>query len=1495
MNSTAVRIENLSEQKRALLSNLLKNRIKTNTLAIPKRSKEEGSPLSFAQERMWFLAQLDPENPNYNVAGAIRISGKLNVPILEQCVNEVVRRHEVLRTTFRVANGQTEQVLLSNSRVPLSLLDLSALPSPDKDKEQDRLIMAELQKPFALGGAEPLLRMTLLLKDEQEFVLLLSMHHIVSDEWSLRLLVGEIGQLYQAFMRGGQSPLPELAIQYADYASWQRSNAQGETRDKQLGYWLGLLSGAPQVLALPTNFQRPLVQTNRGANYSLVLPQALSEGIMRFGRSLEMTPFMTLMAAFSLLLHRYTSMDDLCIGYPATNRNKPELEKLIGFFVNTLVMRSQLNGNPRLEDFLSQVRSRLLDAQKYQDFPFEQLVEELNPERNLGLHPVFQVMFSYQNSPLDLPEISGLNVQLMGEESVTAKFDLTLLIAKTADSMTLTFEYSTELFEEQAIARMAGHFETLLAGMVSQPGCRVSELPLLTQVERKQALLDWNATAADYPAGQTLHDLFEAQVNKTPGATAVAFSGRMLSYTELNARANQLAHCLRSKGVGAGVLVGLCVGRSMEMTVGMLGIMKAGGAYVPIDPNYPEQRIAYMLDDARITVLLTQQALEETLPHSAKHTICLDSDWTDVAEYPADNPVLANHPLDPAYIIYTSGSTGQPKGVMVSHRNAVHSTTARFKSYREPVRAYLLLSSFAFDSSVAGLFWTLGQGGCLCLPNDDDAKDPAALADIVANRRVSHLLALPSFYALLLKQPLTKLQTLKTAIVAGETCATEVVRQHYEALPDVPLYNEYGPTEGSVWSSVYLADLDDLDRPLAIGRPINNVRLYILDRNDNPVPVGVSGELHIGGAGVARGYWRRPELTAEKFIPDPFHADGGRLYRTGDLARYRRDGNIEFLGRIDQQVKIRGFRIELGEVEARLLEQSCVAEAAVLVRKNRAGNKQLVAYVVGSATLTAEALTENLKASLPDYMVPSALVFLERMPLSANGKIDRKLLPEPDGDNAASKSYTAPETATETALAAIWRDLLGIGRIGRHDDFFGLGGHSLLASQLPLSVQQQFGIQLPLKRFFELPTLAGQARLIDTGESGEAAVNLEAEAALDAGIVPLPSAPIDMAAAQALFLTGATGFLGVFLLAELLERTRADIYCLVRAADEQQALARLQGQTGYYGLQDGIDWSRVIAVCGDLSEPRLGLSAMRYEEIAGRVEAIYHNGALVNFIQPYQALKAANVSGTEAVLRIACHRKAKAIHYVSTLSVFGDASRHPQGHRESDEPESSANLGNGYAESKWVAEKLIGLAGDRGFQTTVYRPATVSGDSRSGSWNTEDFLCRLIKACLQMGCAPVERVCMDIAPVDYISRAIVALSLQPDSVGACFHLNHPVPPYSDELVDGFSRAGYRLARIPYRDWSDKVLEAGKTGRQDFALLPFLSMFSEQGRDEDQSELAEEPIVRYDCGVTRAVLSKLGIDCALLDSGLLARYQEYFLRSGFILEPEHYNGELMSTK
>jgi myxalamid-type nonribosomal peptide synthetase MxaA len=1427
-------------------------------------------PLAPLQEGILFHHLLETQGDPYITRSIIVFDNSTRLDAFLEALQTVIDRHDILRSSMRW-NGLPQPVQVVHRHAVLPVEELAPV-AKDRIKEcllertDPRQLRMNLQQAPLLAGY--------VIKDSESEECWFAMlnHHMVDDNYTLQLILSEI----QLLLSGRAGLLPTVQP-YRNFIAQMRSVPQ----EKHESYFRRQLGDIDEPTA---PFGLLNVQGDGGQVGEAVLPLAagLAQRIRNSARQHSVTPASLFHLAWALVMGQCSGRDDVVFGTVLSGRlqgGSSGADKAVGMFINTLPIRVSLRARTvremvgsthrNLNELLMHEQASLALAQRCSAVP--------------ASVPLFTALLNYRHSTIAAaPDQSALleweGMRVLSSEERT-NYPLTLSVDDLGQGFGLTVQCAGGIDPARIAVYLCTAMEGLVTALEQNPQRQVGSIGIMPEAERRQVLFDFNATVADDSDEQSLHALFEAQVKKMPDADAVAFAGQTLSYVELNAKANQLAHYLRSKGVAPDVPVGLCVERSLEMAVGMLGILKAGGAYVPLDPHYPEERLAYMLHDARIAVLLTQQRLEAVLPHSAKETIYLDSDWPGIAQCPADNPAPCNHPLDLAYIIYTSGSTGQPKGVMVSHRNAVHSTAARFAHYQEPVSAYLLLSSFAFDSSVAGLFWTLGQGGCLCLPSDDAAKDPAALAGIIATRRVSHLLALPSFYALLLKQAGAELQSLKTAIVAGEVCSTEVVRQHYVALPDVPLYNEYGPTEGSVWSSVYLADRD---RPLSIGRPIGNVRLYILDRNGNPVPVGVQGELYIGGAGVVRGYWQRPELTAEKFIPDPFRTGGGRLYKTGDLARYRPDGNIEFLGRIDDQVKIRGFRIELGEIEARLAAHSDVDEAVVLVKDNQ----QLIAYVAGNASggLTAEVLRENLKASLPDYMVPGAFVFLQRIPLTANGKIDRKaLLLAGANDEGAKAKADSPVSEMEAKLAEVWAGLLGVEHVGRDDDFFDLGGHSLLAIELVFAIQKNLGAEIALADLFENPTLAGQVRLIDGGRENDDLLDLEAEAKLDPGIMPTASVVIEVADAQAVLLTGATGFLGTFLLAELLEQTDAKIYCLIRATDEREALARLQRQAGNYGLQQGIDWSRVVAVCGDLAEPRLGLSELRYEEMAGQVDVIYHNGAQVNFIQPYKALKAANVLATEEVLRLACCGKNKAIHYVSTLSVFGDVSANPQGYQEKDEPKSGANLANGYAQSKWVAEKLVSLAGDRGFQVTVYRPATVAGDSRSGIWNTEDFLCRLIKGCIQMGYAPAERVRMDMAPVDYMSRAIVSLSLLPGSIGGCFHLNHPSPPYSDQLIGGFSRSGYRLECIPYRDWVKKIVEAGEANRKDFALLPLLPMFSGQSQDE----LLEEDAIRYDCSETQGVLSMLGIECALLDGELLARYQAYFKRSGFVLEPEHY--------
>ncbi|MDO9107146.1 MAG: amino acid adenylation domain-containing protein [Methylovulum sp.] len=1445
-------------------------------------------PLSYAQQRLWFLDQWELNSASYTIPIALRLKGQVNLPALTQSLDEIIRRHESLRTVFTNVNGQARQTVLSKLALFLNQADLTGLSEPIRQTIAQDLCRQEPLKPFALATG-PLVRVVLLcLNDDpigQDYALLVSLHHIVSDGWSSAILTREFAALYQAFSIGRPSPLPELGIQYADFAHWQRQWLSGAILHRQLDYWQQQLDGVPELLDLPSDYPRPPIMACRGANYTFTIPPDVSDSCQSLGRQQNVTLFMILLAVFKVLLFRYSHQQDICVGTPVANRNKRQLEELIGFFVNALALRSHLSGTLPFSALLAQVRNTVLDAQTHQDLPFEQIVEALKIERNKSFNPIFQVWFSLQIGTGEALAIPGLSIgNLEGENSV-AKFDLALhLQTQASGAITGVFEYNTDLFKPATIVRWAGHYLSLLQGIVTQPQAYLGELPLLTAAERHYLLVTCNDTYTEIDTDRCLHSLFEEQVAKTPDAPALACGGQTLSYAELNAKANQLAHFLRGKGVMADSQVGLCAGRSVEMVIGLLGILKAGGAYVPMDPDYPDERLRYMMDDTQAKVLLTQTALLKQLPCSAE-TVSLDN--PELSLHSPHNPLSHNDPQNLAYIIYTSGSTGQPKGVMVTHRNAVHSTLARFTAYPTTVQAYLLLSSFAFDSSVAGIFWTLSQGGCLCLPSQDAAKDPSLLGALISERQVSHLLALPSFYALLLKQIPTQLQTLKTAIVAGEACATDVVKQHYAVLPDAALYNEYGPTEATVWSSVYRANHEDTQRPLSIGRPIDNVLIYLLDSQYSPVPIGAQGELFIGGAGLTRGYLHHPELTAEKFIPDPFNGSGKRLYKTGDLARLRPDGNIEFLGRVDQQVKLRGFRIELGEIETQLLAHPGVAETAVLVREDQPSNPQLIAYIASNpdALLDAVTLRQHLKHRLPDYMLPAAFIFLEHLPLSANGKLDRKNLPAPDAETALKTSDCTASTATETKLAELWAALLNIPQADKQANFFDLGGHSLLAIELLFTIQQTFNTELTLVDLFEHPTLAEQAQLLDgdgaTEPQQQRLSELEADAELDPGIQPLEPTATPAAGATAVLLTGATGFLGAFILAELLKQTQGIVYCLVRATTEQEAEERLRQQLIRYELPEVCDFQRIIPVCGDLSSPRLGLNQLRYQEIATNVGAIYHNGALVNFIQPYRALKAANVLGTQEVLRLACTEKAKIIHYVSTLSVFSEQqARHPQGFQEQDEPLLTAQLANGYAQSKWVAEKLVKTASDRGFQVSIYRPATVAGDSLKGVWNVDDFYCRLLKGCIQLGFAPEGDSRMDMAPVDYMARAIVALSLQPSAMGAVFHLNHPSPPSTRRLLDWFMAHGYPLEVLPWQTWLEKLHE--KSGHiTDFALTPLLSLFPTASAEAENTDSDSDAGISYDCTATQNQLNDLGIDCPPIDQTLLACYHAYFLHSGFL--------------
>ena len=1074
------RIAALSPEKRALLQHRLK---KTGPDApgndtIPRKANRNSVPLSFAQQRLWFLDQLKPNSSVYNIPRGLRLKGPLNIAALEQSLNEIVRRHEALRTTFAMVDGQPVQIISPFLSLSLAVVDLTEHPKSARESEAQRLAAEEGKKPFDLGQG-PLFRPTLIKLAEDDHMLFSTLHHIVSDGWSMGVLFRELSVLYQALTNADLSPLADLPIQYADYAVWQREWLQGEVLESQLSYWKKQLERAPAVLNLPTDRPRPAVQSFRGQRQSIELSKELTEGLKGLSRKEGVTLFMTLLAAFQTLLHRYTGQDDIVVGSPIANRNRHEIESLIGFFVNTLVMRSDLSSNPPFRQLLARVREVALGAYAHKDLPFEKLVEELHPERSLSHSPLFQVMFVLQNALSTGVEFEGLSVSSVRVGTETAKFDLTLSMHETVEGLSGSLQYNTDLFDDATITRMLEHFQILLKGIVVDPHQRISDLPILTEAEKRQLLVEWNDTKRDYPKDKCIHELFEEQVERSPDAIAVVFEDQQLTYRELNTRANQLAHYLGKLGVGPEVLVGICVERSIDMIVGLLGILKAGGAYVPLDPSYPQERLAFMLEDTQAAVLLTQERLIEKLPAHGAQLVCLDKDRKKIAAESDENPTSGTTAENLAYVIYTSGSTGEPKGVAITHASSMAflSWVSTVFSATE-MSGVLASTSICFDLSVFEIFSPLSYGGRIIL-----VQNALSLASLSAGSEVMLINTVPSALNELLRVRAVP-PSVCTINLAGEPLKSTVVEEIYDRTSASKVYDLYGPSEDTTYSTFALRTADG---PQTIGKPIANTRIYILDTHLQPVPIGIAGELYIGGDGLARGYLNRSELTADKFIPNPFSDDpNSRLYRTGDLARYLSDGSIEFLGRIDNQVKIRGFRIELGEIEAILSRHPFGRETVVLAREDSPGDKRLVAYVVSNQdqVCTGSALRSFLKEKLPEYMIPSGFVFLDALPLTPSRKVDRKALPAPDQSRPElEQSFVAPRTLIEEIIVEIWAEVLKTEKVGIHDNFFELGGHSLLATQVTSRLREGLGVELPLRALFEAPTVAELAERIEQRES----------------------------------------------------------------------------------------------------------------------------------------------------------------------------------------------------------------------------------------------------------------------------------------------------------------------------------------------------------------------------------------------------------------------------
>jgi surfactin family lipopeptide synthetase A len=1071
--------QDLTNSRMALLQKRLQGK-KTNGIvqdSIPRRTPSPYAPLSFAQQRLWFLDQFEPGSSTYNMPLALRLTGQLDPKALERALNWLVERHEALRTIFVTSAGQPSQYIQPAQSVPLQMESLAVHNGDDPETAIRAWVQHQAYLPFDLAKG-PLARWILLRVAEETHVLVLTLHHSIGDGWSISVILKELLAAYTAFRLGGQPDLPELSIQYADYAVWQRRRLEQEgVLAQQLDYWQSTLQGAPPVLELPLDFARPAHQTFNGARYRHDIGAETTSGLVALCRDTNSTLFMTLLAAYYVLLYRYSRQTDIVVGTPIAGRTRPETEGLIGLFINTLVLRSQMTPEMPFRELVKQVRDDALEAFQHQEVPFEKLIELLAPQRDLAHSPLFQVMFILQNTPEPDLTAPGLTVTGLKYENLTSKFDLTLTAVEHEGKIVTVLEYNSDLFRDSTIRRMAGHYQTLLESIAAHPDMPISQLALLTEAEQ-QTLAGWTANPRLYPTGMGLYPAIAEQMARSPHHPALHYGDTVWSYAELERRSAQIAHALQAAGVQPDTLVAVYLDRSPEMLATLLGIWRVGAAYLPLDPAYPAERLAYMLEDAGIEVGISQQSLHETISDTPVK-------WLFIEQISADAPhqaePVATLPAQRAYVIYTSGSTGKPKGVEIEQGGVLNFLHAmQEKLALTPTDKWLALTTIAFDISVLELFLPLLTGAMIELVERTTAVDGAALASLLQHKGITFMQATPASWRLLLAAGWQGSPHL-TVLSGGEALPTDMA--HRLATHHKALWNLYGPTETTVWAT---AALIPPDAPITIGSILGNYHVYLVDDQNQPVPVGIPGELLIGGAGVARGYLHRPELTQARFIRDPFASDPtARLYRTGDMARWTEKGQIEFLGRNDHQVKLRGYRIELGEIEATLAHHPAIREAVVVVRDLSQDNPALVAYLLAAQgdQPTPDAIRAHCRATLPDYMVPTLYVWLSAYPLTPSGKVDRNALPAPlalVNAPVADPAAMGDLSPLEETLTEIWSEVLRREITSPIADFFALGGHSLLATQVMSRVNQAFDLELPLRTLFEHPTLRGMADVIET-------------------------------------------------------------------------------------------------------------------------------------------------------------------------------------------------------------------------------------------------------------------------------------------------------------------------------------------------------------------------------------------------------------------------------
>ncbi|MBW4617803.1 MAG: amino acid adenylation domain-containing protein [Cyanosarcina radialis HA8281-LM2] len=1463
----------------------------------------QGFRLSPQQKHLWSLQQ---DSCEYRAQCTIQISGNLNVEVLKLALQEIGARHEILRTKFEHQPGMKFPLQVIGDRCNLSWEAIDVCPHPGGLADTPLPSLGEGQ------GVRAGFSVSLVVFGKDQYLLNVELPSMYADSYSLKNLFLEITETYNACLNNKK--LTDEVFQYIQFSEWQNELLQDDDAAIGQNYWQGPKFSASPILP----FEKKATEDIQFSSdvYGIKLETQLTQKIAALANRCHSTIADLLFACWQTLIYRIVGKSEFAIATPFSGRKYEELDRCLGLLAKYLPVGCALENNFKISEVVAQLRETLQQHEKWQEYG--DIVES-------------PISFEF----VELPEnrlAGGVTFTLEKLYAVGDRFKVKLACIQQEESLTTEWHYDRQLIDRGWIEYLAEQFQALLVSVVNNPEATIGQLDILSDRQLQQLLIEFNQTSVNYPQNKCVHQLFENQVERSPDAIAIVFGDKQLTYREVNTRADLLAGYLQQLGVGKEVIVGIYLERSPEVIIALLAILKAGGAYLPIDPALPPAGLIWRLQDAKAPVLITQQSLAANLPKLTTQIVYLEN----LPANPAYGRGALAKPCPPglllcaptslnnlAYVIYTSGSTGKPKGVAVEHQQILNYLHGILDRSNLPAGAsYATVSTFAADLGNTAIFPALCTGGCLHIISQEIASDPVALADYCDRYPIDCLKIVPSHLATLLANSSSPaILPRQRLILGGEVANWELIAQIQALSPDCQIINHYGPTETTVGVLTYpVKNRPDCAATVPLGSPLPNTQVYILDRYLKPVPIGVTGELYIGGSLVSRGYLNQPELTAEKFIRNPFEkivgaqsfdklrnsfaplqkAVGNLIYKTGDLARYLPDGNIEFLGRMDSQVKIRGFRVELGEIETVLSQHPQVQQVAVSIWEEKPGDRRLVAYI-GPRQQKAPTLSDIrsfLREKLPEYTIPSALIVLKALPLTSNGKIDRRSLPIPSSDRSEAEAiYIAPRTPTEAKMAAIWAKILGLERVGIHDNFFELGGHSLLLTQLLVQVREAFDTDLSLNTLFTSPTVASLVDKIDVSSQTESLdrfiPNWDIETILDRTINPFspsPHLPISpsphLPISPSLLLTGATGFLGAFLLYELLQQTDSNIYCLVRASNVELAKAKLQDVLEAYLLWDEAFSSRIIPVLGDLSKSLLGLSSDEFAALADRIDAIYHNGAWVHHSSDYYTLKPANVLGTQEILRLACQTKTKPLHFISTISVFdSDRSDELTLIKETDSLGDRPPNSNGYVQSKWVAEKLVNTARERGLPVSIYRPGRISGHSQTGVFNPNDLLYRLIIGCIQLGSIAKDDESLELAPVDYVSRAIVHLSKQPESLGKAFHLVNHHPLLSSSIFKSIRSFGYSIKEVSDEQWHSELIEIAQHSPEHplYPLVPFFSI----GEGEAASNSGA---IAFDCQNAIAGLTGTSIVCPPIDEQILHTYFSYLIQSG-VLTPSAYRSNL----